>query len=185
MIELTAAEHDDPDCLALIQRIVNGALAILDVREAFVVHIDNWFDHKWLRWRVGSGADLRIPPFTPNRVCAQSHFSRGDAEWVHQGPGKPLHVSQPGRTWLAVPLSKVSDSGAFIWYSGRTAVNKAGSLMFYLAGTESYAWYASFKKGDGWAIDDECRITRRELLVFEDRGRQLELDEVRASPGPV
>ena len=178
MINLIAAEHDDPGYLALIQRIVNGALAILDVHEAFVVHIDNWFDHKWLRWRVGDGAELRVPPFTPNRVCSQSHFTCDDSGWVHHGPGSPLHVPQPGRPWLASRLSRISTSGAFIWYSGNTATNKVGSLLFYRACDEGYALYASFKKVDDWAIADECRGTRRELLSFEDRGRQLELDEV-------
>ena len=179
MIKLIAAEHDDPGYLALIQRIVNGVLAILDVHEVFVVHIDNWFDHKWLGWRSGDGAELRIPPFTPNRVRSQAHFTSGDSGWLHHGPGKPLHVSQPGRPWLAPPLNRISVSGAFIWYSGKTAINKVGSLMFYIAGAEGCAWYASFKKDDDWAINDECRITRRELLSFENRGRQLELDEVR------
>ncbi len=48
MIELIPGEGDDVEFLALVQRIVNGAVSALDVREVFLVHVDNWFDHKWL-----------------------------------------------------------------------------------------------------------------------------------------
>jgi hypothetical protein len=47
--------------------------------------------------------------------------------------------------------------------------------MFYLSGADGYAWYASLKKDDQWAVADEFQITRRELLSFEERGHQLEL----------
>jgi hypothetical protein len=50
MIELVQTEHDDPGFLALTQRIVNGAIAILRVHEVYLVQVDNWFDHKWLGW---------------------------------------------------------------------------------------------------------------------------------------
>lgn len=42
--------------------------------------------------------------------------------------------------------------------------------MLYLSGSGGYAWYASFRKGESWAIDDEFRVTRQELLDFEGRG---------------
>jgi len=47
--------------------------------------------------------------------------------------------------------------------------------MLYLSGADAYAWYASFRKDEDWSIADEFRITRRELLSFEERGRQMEL----------
>jgi hypothetical protein len=82
---------------------------------------------------------------------------------------------QPGRPWLAQPIDRFSEAAAFIWYSGNTVTNKVGSLMLYLSGAEGYSWYASFRKGQKWTVADECRITRRELFVFEERGRQLEV----------
>ena len=88
---------------------------------------------------------------------------------------KPLHVLQPGRPWRAQRIDRFSNAAAFIWYSGNTTTNKAGSLMLYLSGAEGYSWYASFRKSKEWVVGDESRITRRELSKFEERGRQLEL----------
>jgi hypothetical protein len=48
MIELVPAERDDAAFLSLAQRIVTGAIAGLQAHEVYLVHIDNWFDHKWL-----------------------------------------------------------------------------------------------------------------------------------------
>jgi hypothetical protein len=45
--------------------------------------------------------------------------------------------------------------------------------MFYLTGTEGYSWYASFRKKERWQIADECRITRQQLLIFEEAGKQF------------
>jgi hypothetical protein len=177
VIELVPAEHDDLTFLSLAQRIMNGAIAELGMREVFLVHVDNWFDHKWLGWWSRKDEELRVPTFTPNRVLSEKHFLwRAEASvWESIQLQKPLHIRQPGRPWLAQPIDRFSESAAFIWYSGTTATNKVGSLMLYLSGAEGYSWYASFRKNEEWAVADECRITRRELSVFEERGRQLEL----------
>ena len=50
-------------------------------------------------------------------------------------------------------------------------------MMVYLSGAGAYAWYASFRKTETWAVADEFRITRRELVSFEERGRQMEMVE--------
>ena len=54
IIELAPADGDDVAFLSLTQRIMNGAIAEFGMREAFLVQVDNWFDHKWLgclgRW---------------------------------------------------------------------------------------------------------------------------------------
>ena len=177
MIELTPADHDDIGFLSLAQRIINGAVATLQIGEVFLVHVDNWFDHKWLHWRSRKGEEeLRVPLFTPNRVCSEKHFV-WDVEtsaWQSVDLPKPLHVRQPGRPWLAQPLDRFSECAAFVWYSGNSATNKVGSIMLYVSGAERYAWYASFSNGEEWTVSDEFRITRHELLSFEERGHQLE-----------
>jgi hypothetical protein len=48
--------------------------------------------------------------------------------------------------------------------------NKVGSLMLYLSGAEGYSWYASFQKGEECTVHDEFRVTRHQLLSFEERG---------------
>jgi hypothetical protein len=183
MIELTPADHDDIGFLSLAQRITNGAVATLKISEVFLVHVDNWFDHKWLgwwsRWRNRKVEELRVPLFSPNRVCSEKHFiwDVETSEWKSVGLPTPLHRRQAGRPWLAQPLDRFSNCAAFIWYSGNTATNKVGSLMLYLSGAEGYSWYASFRKGEEWTVSDESQVTRRELLSFEEHGHQLELPQ--------
>jgi hypothetical protein len=176
MIELVPAEHDDVAFLSLAQRIINGAITALEIRDVFLVHVDTWFDHKWLRWWSRRAEELRVPTFTPNRVCSEKRFSwDGDrSTWTPVGLPRPLHIRQPGRPWLAQSLDRFSKHAAFVWYSGGTATNTLGSLMFYLSGADGYAWYASLKKADQWTFADECQITRRELVSFAERGQPLE-----------
>jgi hypothetical protein len=177
MIDLESCDNDDADFVSLAQQIVNGAVATLQVAEVHVVHVDNWFDHKWLGWRSRRGEEPRIPPFAPNRVCSESHLilDVNQGRWEAVALRRPLHLRQPGRTWLTQPLDRFSDSAAFIWCSGNSLTNTAGSLMFYLSGGEGYAWYASFAKGGRWKIDGARQITRRELAAFEARGRRMML----------
>jgi hypothetical protein len=178
VIELIPSEHDDIAFLSLVQRILNGAIIKLDVREVYLVQMDNWFDWKWLGWRSRRGQELSIPPFDPNRVRSEKHFiwDTERLQWTSSDPPKPLHIRQPGRSWTAQPMGRFSSSAAFIWYSGNSATNKAGSLMFYLSGAENYAWYASFRKNTHWMVQGIRQITRWELMEFEDCGSQLVAD---------
>lgn len=179
MIELFPAEHDDIAFLSLAQRIMNGAIVELRMREVFLVHVGNWFDHKWLGWWSRKEEELRIPTFTPSRIRSEKRFvwKVETATWESTGLQRPLHVRQPGRPWRAQRLDRHSECAAFVWYSGNTANNKRGSLMFYASGADGYSWYASFRKDEEWTLGDEFQITKRALLAFEDRGHQLELAE--------
>jgi hypothetical protein len=178
MIELIPSEHDDADFLGLVQRIANGAIATLQVREVYLVHIDNWFDWKWLGWRGRGEKDLRVPMFDPNRVCSEKHFvwDANRSQWMSVDQPKPLHLRQPGRPSLAKPLDRFSRFAAFIWYSGNSITNQAGSVMLYLSGAEGYSWYASFTKNEHWKVEGVRRTSRRELIAFEHCGRQAETE---------
>lgn len=75
VIELVSSEYDDVGFLQFAQRIVNGAITALRVHEVYLVHVDNWFDHKWLgwwsSWEYKELKELCVPPFNPNRVRSQ------------------------------------------------------------------------------------------------------------------
>jgi hypothetical protein len=181
MIELAFSEYDDGAFIQLAQRIVNGAVTVLRIPEVYLVQVDNWFDHKWLgwwsSWKHKELKQLYVPPFNPNRVCSQKRFiwDAHAAQWVATGQGNQLHLRQPGRrSSRAQLLDRFSKSAAFVWYSGNTVTNRAGSLMLYLSGAGAYAWYASLTKAEHWKVDDGFRITMRDLVSFEERGRQLE-----------
>ncbi len=178
MLELVAAEHDDAAFLTVAARAMNGAIEALQVREVFLVHIDNWFDFKWLGWKTSKGEkELRIPPFSPNRVQSEKHFI-WDAEksaWISIGLRKPLNYWPAKGPWHGTPIDRLAKRAAFIWYSGNTTTNQVGSLMLYLSGVGGYGWYASFRNGEHWTVAHECGISRRELELFVERGRQLEV----------
>jgi hypothetical protein len=179
MIELVPTPNDAPGFLSLTARILNGAVLAHEVREVFLVHIDTWFDHKWLGWWSWKGNVLCVPPFTQRRVISERRFVRSaePATWTSAALKRPLHIRQPGRVTLRRPLDRFSQDAAFVWYSGSTTTNTLGSLMFYRSGSERFAWYASIGKKTNWAVVETCRISPGELRWFEDRGRQLETAE--------
>jgi hypothetical protein len=172
MIELVPLENDDAEFLRLTQRIVDGAVAELHVRDVFLVHVDTWFDHKWLGWWSWKGDELRVPPFTPSRVQSEKRliWNPDLSAWTVAVLDKPLHIRQPGRALLGRSLDRFAKDAAFIWYSGATATNTLGCLMCYRSGPERYSWYASMAKRDHWAIAEARRISREELLWFEEYG---------------
>ena len=141
MIELAPTEDEDAAFLALVQRIVNGAIAALGVHEAFLVQTDNWFDWKWLGFGSRGERDvsltrLGIPFFNPNRIRSEKHFvwDASGSRWTAESLGTPLHIRRPYSLRSGRPLDRWSEFAAFIWYSGNTAINRAGSLMLYLSG---------------------------------------------------
>jgi len=174
MLQLPSTDGDDPGYVELASQIVDGALTSFGASDVFLVQIDNWFDFKWLGWRSRRNeAQFRVPMFTPNRVLRELHFVyRKDCGiWESVEMRKPLHTFRPGRTSLAEPLDRYARSAAFVWYSGRSLPDQRGSLMFYLAGAEGYAWYASFRKAESWTVTDVRQITKRELESFAALGR--------------
>jgi hypothetical protein len=145
-----------------------------------VLQLDNWFDFKWLGRKTRKRAkELRVTPFSPNRVQTEKQFVRGVQKpaWISIGPRKPLYYRPADGPWLAQRIDQLAKQAAFIWYSGNTTTNKVGRLMLYLSGAGGYAWCASLRKGEHWTVADECGITRRELESFAERGRQLEVDQ--------
>src|SRR5262245_40642737 len=98
MLTILPKEQDDPEFVELVARILNAAVANQLPEDVYVIHIDNWFDHKWnafskVRWNW-AGPVRRVPPFHPNRVVSQSHYRRSEATLAYYAPAEaaPLHV---------------------------------------------------------------------------------------------
>src|SRR5436309_112420 len=122
-IQVAAGETDDPKFITLLNSLVRGLIREDSPQELWIIQIDNWFDHKWLRFSgVGTvdfpfpafmnrcDAALRefyqdkvtFPPFTPNRVLGQWSFVRVDDHYA-EAPLRALpHPSekQPSETNL-------------------------------------------------------------------------------------
>jgi hypothetical protein len=88
-IQIAAGETDDPQFITLLNSLVLGLITEETPQELWIIQIDNWFDHKWLRFSGIGIVDYKFPaymnrydgalaefyqdkvtfpPFTPNRV---------------------------------------------------------------------------------------------------------------------
>lgn len=180
--------QDDPAFLAIVDCIVSNLCTQHQSEEVHLVHIDNWFDHKWLRYS-GYGVvafqggylintakketwqeQLTFPPITPNRVVAQFQFGRiAEHQYEEQAPPYLIHSRQ--RKSSAKNLNRrVTDfcqSGLFVWYSSGTTANLRGSIMVYrILNDEVSTWYASFSQRAGWQLDQVKGIDREQILAL-------------------
>ena len=177
---------DDPEFVALIERIAVRSFKQGDYDEVFIIEIKNWFDHKWLKFS-GIGRvpfdDIRndhpqvaldeffqdritFPPFTPNRILRQ--------QWhpAHEAKPKYLPYSTKERehsSWnLQRRVTQYAHSALFVWFSSGTKANDRGSLMLYQSRAGSVSpWYASFRKAAGWVLHLTKGVSREavELLM--------------------
>jgi hypothetical protein len=179
--------RDDPAFLAVVDRILLRLVRRLRPQDVYLVHIDNWFGPKWLRYS-GKGVvafpygytqnivvalddhyqdQLTFPPFTRNRVIGQYHFPRfPSGDYEEQAPAHLVHRRR--YRWKEQTLHRrvadFSESGLFVWYSSGSAATRRASLLVYVVhrGTAD-AWYAGFSERRGWQLD-QVKGTSREAV---------------------
>jgi hypothetical protein len=170
--------RDDPAFLATIDQIVGACVRRDAPQEVYVVHVNNWFGPKWLRFsgngRVGffygcvtpdtaldgfRREQLTFPPFTPNRIVAEYYFCRtGPVVYEEQAAARLVHprVRRHGALNLNRRVAAFAPSAQFFWYSSGTAGADRGCLMAY-AVRDSIAlspWYVSLRRDLGrWGIE--------------------------------
>jgi hypothetical protein len=181
--------RDDPAFLAVVDRLVAAVVRRDRPEEVYLVHIDNWFDQKWLGYS-GSGVSafpggypwfltakeehrqdhLTFPPFTPSRVVAQYLFCRiGDEVYEEQAPAHLIHREERQRSAKSLHrrVTDFSRSGLFVWYSSGSAANRRGSLLVYsVREGDVAAWYAGFSERQGWKLDQVKGIGREIVLLL-------------------
>lgn len=175
-IQIPSGLSDDNDFIRLVNKVVAGVIRRRKPTEVWIIHIDNWFDHKWLRFPGYAAtaspvplwqSKLTFPPFTPNRVLGQCSYERSGDEYVESPLPKLPH--RDGR-WISRsnPYRRVEDFGEaalFVWYSGNSLKNGRGSMMVYWAGSEDpICWFASFSGGPQWTVERTKSISREEVL---------------------
>jgi hypothetical protein len=145
--------------------ILNSMLKKLLVQNApdclWIIQIDNWFDHKWLRFsglgthalfpsvgpvnldtilsRVDSTKvefyqdGVTFPPFAPERILGQWSFLRSGSDYIEAPlPELPHNTERrPIRSNMHNRIEKRNDTALFIWFSGNTLKNGRGSVMVY------------------------------------------------------
>lgn len=174
---------DDPACLALVDRLIAGALAVHRSQDARVFKIDNWFDHKWLGF---SGKTLgvigvwneppTVPPFVANRIVHQWHFQRdGDGSYHRHGTGLNIHHRGWSSENLRRRVAEVVPNSALFWYSGNSLTTDRASLMGYLPVEQDYwKWFVSLIRGSAsWKVNRLKNIHDYEVRSFENAAKGI------------
>lgn len=49
-VQVVAGENDDPGFIRLVNLLIAGVVNRYSPLQLWIIHIDNWFDLKWLRF---------------------------------------------------------------------------------------------------------------------------------------
>jgi len=186
-IQIPVGKTDDPDFVELLNCLLRGLTASYAPHEIWVLQIDNWFDHKWLRFSGLGIVDfnwsgmvghfdaaldefrqdkLTFPPFPPNRVLGQWSFLSHDGGYTEIPLPTIVHPTERQRSQrnLQRRVQNFSPSACFLWYSGNSQQNGKASVMQY--GTKAgdvASWFASFARRDRWKLQSTKGISQKEI----------------------
>jgi hypothetical protein len=183
--ELPVGELDDPGFIELVNTLVRALLAERGPAMLWIINIDNWFDHKWLKFSgyglvaTGTPVDrfdtakdvsyedqLTFPPFTPNRVMSQWSYVRvGDGYAEALLPALPHRTKKRhSQTNLRRRIQDAYPAATFVWYSGNTVANGRGSVMIYSQASDQHeCWFAGFERRPTWELFVTKGISRGEV----------------------
>jgi hypothetical protein len=191
-ISIPSGLTDDNEFVYLVNGLLNRLLVEQSPEQLWVIQIENWFDHKWLRYS-GSGSvaspfpanwnssfmdrfasvkeqfwrdKLTFPPFTPDRVEGQWSFLRSNGGYIEAPlPNLPHRESRHrSHSNLNRRVERFVQSPSFAWYSGNTLKNGRGSLMVYSVGPdEPICWFAAFGRKSGWTLERTKGIDKEQV----------------------
>ena len=186
LAKIQAGKTEDPFFIALLDSLLGELVRRRAPENLWIIKIDNWFDHKWLRFSGIGAVDfqfpafmgkfdgaldefyrekLTFPPFTPNRIMAQWSFARTGKHYV-EVPAKVPHrlEKQPSETNLQRRVQDFSSSASFVWYSANTVANDRGSLMVYNVAPDGFeCWFAAFVRRGEWKLRTTKGISRTKV----------------------
>jgi hypothetical protein len=178
-IEIPTNASDDAKFVELVVRLTSELVDRTSPEQIFFMKIDNWFDHKWLKFsgkgRVGFGFfgdylididtaldefrqdQITFPPFTPKRVVEQYYFLRGnDGNYTFPKRAPLVHqrILRPSSDNLHKRVADFAGSAIFVWLSSNTKANGRGSFMVYqVQDRVVQSWYVNLTKDDGkWRL---------------------------------
>ena len=177
MIKLNSKLGDDVQFIEKVERIIGNAFLQGNTEQYIVCRVDNWFSPKWLAFsgkaigvvEVWKGDRLTVPPFVPNRILEEQHFTKKGDEFIESGEIKPIHLKQTSADNLYRYVDRVVGSSTLAWFSSESEKNGRGSLMVYTVISEEMqsAWYVSFKKNGNWDYMKPLRISLSQLKELE------------------
>ncbi len=181
MIEIHRTESDDGRFVGIVERIAVDLARESRCEGLHLIHVDNWFDHKWLGFagkslgQIGvwkGGEFLTIPAFNPNRVLSERYFVRSGPDGFRrvEPPPTRIHRRSASGTNLNRRITGVAPGRALLWFSGRTRANRRGAIMAYVPGDVGHdTWYASLSAGDIWMVDRSRGIAEETLESLLER----------------
>lgn len=60
-LQIAAEDTDDPQFVILLNSLIRGLIVEDAPQELWIIKIDNWFDHKWLRFSGIGTVDSSFP----------------------------------------------------------------------------------------------------------------------------
>src|SRR5207248_3728612 len=148
-MEILTKPNDDPQFVELVSRVISGLVNDKFPKEIFVVQIDNWFDHKWLKFSgigrvrfddphidIDTALDefwqdkITFPPFAPKRVVSEYFFLRDESGDYSLSSIAPPYIHSRRRAAsyrnLHRRVADFSGSAIFVWFSSNTNSNRRG-----------------------------------------------------------
>lgn len=148
--QIVVGETDDPYFIQLANRVVSGLLVRNKPEKTWIIQIDNWFDHKWLKYsgyglvasnipmdrydtvKAGSFQEkVTFPPFTPNRVLGQWSYQKTGSDYKEFASPRVPHGNKHRFSDMNLRnrVADFSSSALFVWYSSNTVATGRGSVM--------------------------------------------------------
>jgi hypothetical protein len=194
-IAIPAGLTDDNDFIEKLNSLLSGLVAEKTPEQLWVIQIDNWFDHKWLRFsgngivasnfpidRTSSFMDrfssvkqefwqdkLTFPPFTPERILGQWSFLRSSNGYIETPLPNLPHRTQRRRSKsnLHKRAESFANSASFVWFSGNTLKNGRASVMVYnIALQEPVCWFAALARNPDWTLQRTKGIDKEQVAVL-------------------
>jgi hypothetical protein len=168
-------DSDDPGFVVLLDSLVSAVVASHKPTNVWLIRIDNWFDHKWLKFSgyglVASDIPLdrwdtvkaefhqekiTFPPFTPNRVISQCSYVRKGEAYCEAALQFLPHRTDRRHTSASLQkrVGDFANSAVFVWFSSNTVANGKGSVTVYCVMDQSAeCWFAAFWREDcSWKL---------------------------------
>jgi hypothetical protein len=191
-VSIPSGLTDDNDFIDLLNSLLNGLLDQQAPEQIWVIQIDNWFDHKWLRYS-GNGSvvsrfpadwsssfmdrfasvkaefwqdKLTFPPFAPDRVVGQWSFLHSSQGYVETPLPRLPHSGSRRRSYsnLHRRVENFVNSASFIWYSGNTLKNGRGSVMVYnIEPPQLVCWFAAFRRHLEWTLERTKGVDKEQV----------------------
>lgn len=127
---------------------------------------------------------LHVPPFVPHRVVAERVFA--GPNYNKTVARQPLHIECASMLALTRRIADVDKEAALVWFSGKSEVQKRGSIMVYLPAASAptagrrdgsrqtgASYIGLSQREDAWEPAMLRGVSRSEVEHLEECGRAL------------